>query len=88
MLQDLESRYTVKKVGYFPVPTPPPPSRDVTNQTLLARESLVSDIPAGDGKIDNIFLQCRSLWIVSQRKQSGDLPMATGEGVGALQRGG
>ena len=24
-----------------------------------ARESLVSDIPAGDGKIDNLFLQCR-----------------------------
>jgi hypothetical protein len=24
-----------------------------------ARESLVSDIPAGDGKNDNLFLQCR-----------------------------
>jgi hypothetical protein len=23
-----------------------------------ARESLVSDIPAGDGKIENLFLQC------------------------------
>ncbi len=46
--------YTVKKVSDFPVP-----SRDVTNQTLPgrpgkivlypARESLVSDIPAGAG---------------------------------------
>ncbi len=49
----------LKKVSDFPVP-----SRDVTNQTLpgldlfqlfLPRESLVSDIPAGDGKISNLF---------------------------------
>jgi hypothetical protein len=38
--------HTVKKFSYFPVP-----SRDVTNQLFPARESLVSDIPAGDGKI-------------------------------------
>jgi hypothetical protein len=25
---------------------------------FLARESLVSDIPTGDGKMDNLFLQC------------------------------
>ncbi len=40
------------------------PSQDVTNQTIsgpviiilfLGRESLVSDIPAGDGKNDNLF---------------------------------
>jgi hypothetical protein len=52
--------YSVKNVSDFPVP-----SRDVTYQTLPAwlgiiklfpaRESLVSDIPAGDGKIANIF---------------------------------
>ncbi len=43
--------YTVKKVlAIFPSP------RDVTNQTL---ESLVSDIPAGDGKIANLFY---SVW--------------------------
>ncbi len=51
-----------KRLSIFPVP-----SRDVTYQTfpggewfLLfpARESLVSDIPAGDGKIVNLFLQC------------------------------
>jgi hypothetical protein len=37
------SNYTVKKGNDFPVP---------------ARESLVSDIPAGDGKVVNLFLQC------------------------------
>ncbi len=57
-----------KKVSDFPAP-----SWDVTKQTLPgrkyivkffpARESLVSDIPAGDGKIANLFLQCReNLW--------------------------
>jgi hypothetical protein len=54
---------TVKKVSDFPVP-----SRNLTYQTLLgrellnyylpARESLVSEIPGGDGKIANLFLQC------------------------------
>jgi hypothetical protein len=50
--------YTVKKVIDFPVPI-----RDVTNQTLPggeylvipAMESLFSDIPARDGKIDDLF---------------------------------
>ncbi len=47
--------YSVRKVIDFPTP-----SRDVTYQTLLAklfpaRECLVSDIPAGDGKIANLF---------------------------------
>jgi hypothetical protein len=50
-----------KKVSGFPVP-----SRDVTNQTpwpgiiylFHARESLVIDIPAGDGKIAYLILQC------------------------------
>ncbi len=60
-----ESRFSlqlhaVKKVSNFPVP-----SRNVTNQTLLGqeniitlfpvRDSLFSDIPAGDGKITNLF---------------------------------
>jgi hypothetical protein len=40
-------RYSVKKINDFPVP-----SRDVINQAL------VSDIPAGDGKMANLFLQC------------------------------
>jgi hypothetical protein len=38
-----------KKLSDFPVPI-----RDVTNQTL----TLVSDIPAGDREIANLFLQC------------------------------
>jgi hypothetical protein len=62
-----------KRFSGFPIP-----SRDVTNQTLPsresggvtyqtlqtlpARESLVSDIPAGDGKIANLFLQCIGRW--------------------------
>jgi hypothetical protein len=50
-------QYTVKKVIAFPVP-----SRDVTNPTLLGQEklSLVSDIPANDGKIAKPFLQCKA----------------------------
>jgi hypothetical protein len=45
--------YTVKKASGFPVP-----SRDVTQriiQLFPARESLVSDIPAEDGKTANLF---------------------------------
>jgi hypothetical protein len=48
-----------KQVIDFPVP-----SRDVTYQTLT---KLVSDIPAGDGKIDNLFLQC-------MRKEERQIP--------------
>jgi hypothetical protein len=58
-----------KKVIDFPVP-----SRDVNNQTLPGREkfnnylfsaseSLVIDIPAGDGKIEILFFQCISLYV-------------------------
>jgi hypothetical protein len=54
-----------KKVGEFPVP-----SRDVTTklslggnndvitELLLPRGSLVSDIPAGGGKLVNLFFRC------------------------------
>jgi hypothetical protein len=31
---------------------------------ILARESLVSDIPVGGGKIDNHFLQCSLLGLL------------------------
>jgi hypothetical protein len=57
-LYEKKSGYTVKKVINFPVP-----SRDVTYQTLPGREyfnyippreSLVSDIPAGHGKISKL----------------------------------
>ncbi len=56
------AHYTVKKVREFPVP-----SRDVTTklslggnnaviiELFLPRGSLVSDIPAGDGKLVNLF---------------------------------
>ncbi len=56
-----------KKVRKFPVP-----SRDVTtklslggnndviNKLFLPRGSLVSDIPAGDGKLVNLFSRCRA----------------------------
>jgi hypothetical protein len=55
-----------KKVREFPVP-----SRDVTTklslggnndvitELFLPRGSLVSDIPAGGGKLVNLFLRCR-----------------------------
>ncbi len=58
-----------KKVREFPVP-----SRDVTTKLslggnndvmtefFLPRGSLVSDIPAGDGKLPNLFLRCRVLY--------------------------
>jgi hypothetical protein len=51
-----------KKVTVFPVF-----SQDVTYQTLPgrklfpARGSLVSDIPSGDGKTANLFLQCTAV---------------------------
>ena len=56
-----------KKVREFPVP-----SRDVTTklslggnndvitELFLPRGSLVSDIPAGDGKLVNLYLRCSS----------------------------
>ncbi len=36
----------------------PVPSRDVTYQTLPPIQSLVSDILAGDGNIEKLFLRC------------------------------
>ncbi len=59
-----------KKVREFPVP-----SRDVTTklslggnndviiELLLPRGSLVSDIPAGDGKLVNLFLRCANSYL-------------------------
>ncbi len=53
------THYTVKKVIGFPS------SAGITKLSLAgnnysppARESLVSDIPAGDEKIASLFLQC------------------------------
>ncbi len=54
--------YTVKKVLNFPVPPPPQSGCNRPNSPWLAliklfpaRESLVSDIPAGDVNIDTFF---------------------------------
>ncbi len=49
-------RYTVKKVSDFPVT-----SLNIT-RLFPARDSLVSDIPAGYRKIAKLFLQCGCLW--------------------------
>jgi hypothetical protein len=63
-----DSIHRKKKVREFPVP-----SRDVTTklslggnndvitELFLPRGSLVSDIPAGDGKLVNLFLRCRDV---------------------------
>jgi hypothetical protein len=62
----LKNVHRKKKVREFPVP-----SRDVTTklslggnydvitELFLPRGSLVSDIPAGDGKLVNLFLRCK-----------------------------
>ncbi len=59
----LYSKHTKNKGSGFPVSR-----RDATHQILSgreklfpARESLVSDIPAGDGTTNNLFLQCSHL---------------------------
>jgi hypothetical protein len=67
-------RYTVKKkVREFPFP-----SRDVTTnlslggnndvitELFLPRGSLVSDIPAVDGKLVNLFLRCISFFLYTK----------------------
>ncbi len=55
-----------KKVREFPVPRRDVTTKlslsgnnDVITELFLPRGSLVSDIPAGDGKLVNIFLRCR-----------------------------
>ncbi len=59
----LYTDYTVKKGSRF---FRPQPGCHLPNSPwmgiillLLSRESLLSDIPAGGGEIDNLFLQCR-----------------------------
>jgi hypothetical protein len=56
---------TVKKVREFPVPSRVVATKlslggnnDVINELFLPRGCLVSDIPAGDGKIREPFLRC------------------------------
>jgi hypothetical protein len=50
-----EANYTVKKVTDFLITKL---SMAGNNLIIPARESLVSDIPAGDRKIINLFFQC------------------------------
>ncbi len=63
ILKQYNSHYTVKKkVREFPVPRRDVTTKlslggnnDVITELFLPRESLVSDIPAGDGKLVNLF---------------------------------
>ncbi len=59
--------HTIKFFNDFPVPR-----RDVNNGSL--RENLVSSIPAGDGKIDNLFLQCNHM---DRQARAGDTVLVT-----------
>jgi len=62
---EIKMCYTLKKRSDFPFPSrgchspnyPWPRERNI--ELFLAMESLVSHIPAGDGKIANLFLQCK-----------------------------
>jgi hypothetical protein len=58
-------QYTVKKFYHFSRPQPgchlPNSPWPGISKLFPARVSLVSDIPAGDGKNDNLFLQCSRL---------------------------
>ncbi len=42
-------------------------SLDGKNKIILAQEELISDIPAGDGKTANPFLQCREGGLVTDK---------------------
>jgi hypothetical protein len=52
-----------KRLSFFPSPAGmslTKPSLAGNDKLFLARESLVSDLPAGDGEIDILFLQCKA----------------------------
>ncbi len=58
-----------KKVRKFPVPSQDVTTKlsmggnnDVITELFLPRGSLFSDIPAGDGKLVNLFLRCTILF--------------------------
>jgi hypothetical protein len=60
-----------KKVREFPVPSRDVTTKlslggnnDVTTELFLPRGSLVSDIPARDGKLMNLFLRCMCLMLL------------------------
>jgi hypothetical protein len=57
-----ENIHCKKSISIFPSPagvTLANLSLGGNNLTISSRESLVSDIPDGDGKSDDLFLQCR-----------------------------
>ncbi len=60
--------YTVKRFAVFPSPGGMSLTKFLAGIIYLfpARKSLVSDIPAGNGKIDNPFLQCSCTKAVSE----------------------
>ncbi len=53
-------QYTVKKGLRHPRPLPNSPRAGII-KLLRPRESLVRDIPAGDGNIGNLFLRCNHI---------------------------
>jgi hypothetical protein len=53
------SLHCKKRLSYFPSPAGMSLTKLSLGGNNLIRECLVSDIPDGDGKIDNLFLQCR-----------------------------
>ncbi len=78
-----------KKVRKFPVPSRDVTSKlslggnnDVITELFLPRGSLVSDIPAGDGKLVNLFLRCGFLWI-DLKNPSPSTPSGQGYAGGA-----
>ncbi len=65
--EDIIYTYTVKKRWR---PSRPQPGCHLPNslwaeiiKLIQPRESLISDIPAGDGNVANVFLQCTVLYI-------------------------
>jgi hypothetical protein len=71
----------LKKVREFPVPSRDVSvttklslggNNDVITELFLPRGSLVSDIPAGDGKLENLFLRC------GYRKEGIGVPKGVG----------
>jgi hypothetical protein len=64
-MREFRKIHRKKKVREFPVPSRDVTTKlylggnnDVTTELFLPRGSLVSDIPAGDGKLVNLFLRC------------------------------
>ncbi len=45
-------------------------NNDVIYKLVLPRESLVSDIPAGDGNIEKLFLRCTTKYFLVFDKQT------------------